>query len=220
MGIIVSVNKIKRLLRRLGFKWKRYRKSLKIKRDEGLFRLFQEEIKQLEEMAKTGEIDLMYFDGSGFNLNPNVPYGWLPLGQQITLPANRGNGWTVLAAINIQNDQVEAQIYEGAATAKCVIKFFDDLCETLTKKTIVILDNASIHKANLVKDKQKGWAEKNLFLQFIPAYSPELNKIEIFWKQMKHSWLEVPDYQSRDALYKAIFRVFNNYGSKYRISFN
>lgn len=193
----MSVGKIKNLLRQLGFKWKRYRKSLKRNRDEGLFRLFQEEINKLEEMSKAEEIDLFYFDGSGFNLNPNVPYGWLPVGQQITLPANRGNGWTVLAALNIQNDKVEAQIYEGAATAKCVINFFDDLCNTITRRTIVILDNASIHKANIVKEKQKIWAEKNLFLQFIPAYSPELNKIEIFWKQMKHFWLEIPDYDSR-----------------------
>ncbi|WP_431733819.1 transposase [Chondrinema litorale] len=33
----------------------------------------------------------------------------------------------------------------------------------------------------MVKEKLSEWREKGLYLQFIPAYSPELNKIEILW---------------------------------------
>ena len=83
-----------------------------------------------------------------------------------------------------------------------------------------ILDNASIHKAKIVQEKQQEWKDKNLYLQFIPAYCPELNKIEILWKQMKHHWLEVQDYLSRDSLFNAIHRTINNFGSIYRISFS
>ena len=221
LGIEKSVGQVKRLLKKLGFKWKRYRKSLKRNRDEVLFKYFKTELSALEELAQREELDLLYFDGSGFNLNPNVPYGWLPKGQTITLPAIRGKGWTVLAALNAKKEQiVEAQLYEGAATSDCIIQFFDSLSIDIQQKTIVILDNASIHKAKVVQEQQQKWKDRGLYLQFIPAYSPELNKIEIFWKQMKHDWLEVNDYLSLDALYLAIHRCINSFGSKYRISFN
>lgn len=219
LGFNISKSKLKRCLRKLGFKWKRYRKSIKNKRDSTLFELFKEELKILSNMAKMDEIELLYFDGSGFQLNPNVPYGWLPKGQQITLPATRHKGWTVLGLLNINKETIEGTIYEGAATAECVVQFFDNLLPNIKKKTIVILDNASIHKANIVKQKQKEWANNNLFLQFIPAYSPELNLIEIFWKHMKHFWLKPQDYLSKETLYNAIINIFNNYGSKYTISF-
>jgi hypothetical protein len=171
VGIKKSVQQVKRALKKLGYKWKRYRKSLKKDRDEVLFQFFKTEIKALEILEEKERIDLLYFDGSGFNLNPNVPYGWLPKGQEITLPATRGNGWTVLAALNTKAEQiVEAELYEGAATSECIIHFFDSLSDKLQRKTIVILDNASIHKAKIVQEKQQEWKDKNLFLQFIPAY--------------------------------------------------
>ena len=186
-----------------------------------LFELFKSEIKKLEQEELAEKIDLLYFDGSGFNLNPTVPYGWLPTGQDIVLPAIRGNGWTVLAALNTKAEEIiEAEIYEGAATSECIIHFFDNLSTKLKRKTVVILDNASIHKAKIVQEKQQEWKAKNLFLQFIPAYCPELNKIEILWKQMKHDWLEVKDYSSINSLFDAIHRCINNFGSVYRISFN
>ncbi|WP_431733784.1 transposase [Chondrinema litorale] len=38
-----------------------------------------------------------------------------------------------------------------------------------------------MHKAKIIKEKLVEWRQKGLYLQFIPAYSPELNKIEILW---------------------------------------
>ena len=201
-------------------KWKRYRKSLSEKRDEVMFRFFQEELKKLEELSAKDEVDLLYFDGSGFNLNPNVPYGWLKIGQKVQLPALRGQGYTVLASLNAKEEKItEALLFEGAANADCIIYFFDSLVQKIEKKTMVILDNASIHKAKIVQSKQQEWAKKGLFLQFIPPYCPELNKIEIFWKQMKHQWLNVKDYSSLDTLKKAILKVIQDFGDIYRISF-
>ena len=220
-GYIRSVNQLKRLVKKLGWKWKRYRKSLKLERNEELFRYFILEIKELEKEVLSKKIDLLYFDGSGFNLNPNQPYGWLPTGQNITLPALRGKGWTVLAALNTASERIiEAQAYEGAANSECIIHFFDSLVNLIKKKTVVILDNASIHKSKIVKSKEKEWRKKGLFFQFIPAYCPELNKIEILWKQMKHFWLRPQDYTSKESLHEAIFRCIQNFGSIYRISFN
>jgi transposase len=208
------------LFKKIGLKWKRYRKSLSAERDEVMFRFFQGELKELEQLSEEGLIDLLYFDGSGFNLNPNVPYGWLKIGQKVQLPALRGQGYTVLASLNVKEEKItEALLLKGAANADCIIYFFDTLVQKIDKKTIVILDNASIHKAKIVQAKLQEWRTKGLFLQFIPPYCPELNKIEIFWKQMKHQWLHVIDYSSLDSLERAIFRCIQQFGSIYRILF-
>jgi len=45
------------------------RKSLKKERDEGLFRFFEAEIKELAALEQAGEIELFSFDESGFDLN-------------------------------------------------------------------------------------------------------------------------------------------------------
>jgi transposase len=66
--------------------------------------------------------------------------------------------------------------------------FLDFLQQLLTRYTdkfvILILDNARIHHAKLVRP----FLEQNrhrLFLVFIPPYSPELNPIEKMWRWLK-----------------------------------
>ena len=43
------------------------------------------------------------------------------------------------------------------------------------------------------------WRTKNdLFLFFLPTYSPKLNLIEILWRKIKYEWLEFKAYLSFD----------------------
>jgi len=195
------------------------RKSLKQKRDETLFRFFQEELEILKQQALRGDIDLFYFDGTGFNLNPNVPYCWTEKGKTSILPAIRSRGYTVLGLLNINKNEFQGNLYEGAANSECVIQTLDELSKNIKRTSVIILDNASIHKAKIVQEKMKEWRKKGMLLQFIPAYSPELNLIEILWKMMKHYWLESKHYSSMHDLKKAIIRILKGYGKEYTISF-
>ena len=47
---------------------------------------------------------------------------------------------------------------------------------------VILMDNASSHTTAKMK------VEENLRLIFLPAYAPELNPIERFWKELK-DWL-------------------------------
>ncbi len=50
------------------------------------------------------------------------------------------------------------------------------------KKLIIILDNAKIHKAKIIKE----FSHKNeIILVYLPPYSPNLNPIEFMWKDLK-----------------------------------
>jgi hypothetical protein len=38
---------------------------------------------------KSKELDLYYFDESGFSLTPCIPYAWQPVGEVIEVPSSR-----------------------------------------------------------------------------------------------------------------------------------
>ncbi len=62
-----------------------------------------------------------------------------------------------------------------------VIACIDAFCKTLTKRTVLVIDNASIHTSDAMEEKHAEWKEDGLELFFLPPYSPQLNLIEILW---------------------------------------
>lgn len=70
-------------------------------------------------------------------------------------------------------------VFECSVNSEIVVACFDAFSLTLNKPTIVILDNASIHHSQLFEDEIKKWEDRELFLYYLPKYSPELNLIEI-----------------------------------------
>ena len=56
-------------------------------------------------------------------------------------------------------------------------------------------------------------------MQFIPAYCPELNYIEILWKHIKYHWLKIDAYKNIETLTLELDKILNQIGDKYRITF-
>ncbi|MDW7690654.1 IS630 family transposase [Flammeovirgaceae bacterium SG7u.111] len=210
---------VKRILKKSGLVWKRMRNSLENNRDEEMFRFFQQELDCLGQQARQGEIDLCYFDETGISLCPNVPYAWQPVGTANKLPARRGNGVSVLGILDPLANTFTGSYYHGAANSACVIQVLDSFSETITKKTVLVLDNAAIHRSKEVGEAMGKWKKKGLYLQFIPAYCPELNLIEILWKMLKHYWIRPRHYASMQSLIEATLYILQNYGKQYSISF-
>ena len=194
------------------------RNWLKTERDEGLFRFFEAELKLLKELDEQDEIDLVFMDEVGFSLHPTVPYAWQPIGKRIGLPAQRGKNLTVMGCFQLDHT-FEAYLFEGPMNAEAVKASIEHFVTTINKKTIMILDQASIHTSNLIKEQIPKWRQKGLYLQFLPAYSPELNLIEILWKNIKHHWLPQQAYKSLEELKQYLFDIFRNLRKEYRINF-
>ncbi|WP_367235056.1 transposase [Sulfurimonas sp.] len=45
-------------------------------------------------------MDVEYFDESGFNLNPNLPYAWNKIGETLSIPSKRSGNLNVLGSLN------------------------------------------------------------------------------------------------------------------------
>lgn len=217
-GKKVSVWTIKRMLKAAGYRYKRMRRSLKSKGDEVLFSFFRQELKHLQQLEAAGEIDLVYFDEAGINLTPAIPYAWQPKHERYELPCCRSQNLTVLGFMNGQS-HCYSFLFEGAANSKVVASCINAFAEQITRKTVVILDQASIHTAQQVQKQIPEWQHRGLYLQFLPAYCPELNQIEILWKFIKYYWLDLTAYQSMSKLKTSLNEVLENIGTKYLITF-
>ncbi len=99
-GKKISLKTLKRLCKKAGMSWKRVRKSLKANRDEEGFNRVVKTLQALIPQAQKGRIDLYYFDKSGFNLTPCVPYAWQPLGETLEIPSQRSQPLNVLGLMN------------------------------------------------------------------------------------------------------------------------
>ena len=108
---------------------------------------------------------------------------------------------------------------QGYVDSEIVIACFDQFCTTINKKTIAIVDNASMHTSGEFKDKLGEWEENGLTVKYLPTYSPELNLIEIVWRFIKYNWLPLSAYLSFKNLKKELQKVLDGIGSEYRITF-
>ncbi|KHD29533.1 transposase [Xenorhabdus nematophila] len=57
-----------------------------------------------------------------------------------------------------------------------------------------------------------------MFLLYLPTYSPELNLIEIVWKQAKYHWRRFMTW-TQETMEEEINALLGGYGEKYAINF-
>ena len=218
-GIKLSKSTLKRLSKKARLSWKRVRKSLRRKRNDEKFEEALEEIHGLMAQADRGDIDFYYFDESGFTLEPCVPYAWQELGKTIEVPSSKSRRLNVLGFID-RECHFESYVFEGSVNSDVVISCFNEFSKNLNKKTVVLIDNAPTHTSNAFLDNIDDWEKQNLFIQNIPAYSPELNKIEILWRKIKYEWLNFSAYESFTALKENLNYILANIGQEYHINFS
>lgn len=147
-----------------------------------------------------------------------MPYAWQPIGETIEVPCSKSSRLNVLGFLTLDN-QFEPFVFECNIDTDIVIATFDEFAKTITKKRVIIIDNAPIHTSNKFVAKIKEWEKKGLFIKFLPTYSPELNIIEIFWRFIKYEWLPFSAYSSFKQLVIEVENILSQIGDQYRIQF-
>jgi len=100
-----------------------------------------------------------------------------------------------------------------------IISIFNKFIKNIKEKTFVVLDNASIHKSKKFKENIKRWENQGLYLFYLPTYSPELNKIEILWREMKYRWFSIEAFKSNKLFIQHIKYLLKNFDIKYDLNF-
>jgi transposase len=218
LGLNISNGQLKRFIKKLGYTWKRFRKSLKSQQDKIIYNAKLKQLKELYTLEEQGYLDIYYADESGFNLTPYIPYGWQPKGEYIELLPKKSKRLNVFGFINKEND-LTSFVTTQSINSYLVIACIDSFVETIRKKTVVIIDNASIHHSDNFEDKIREWKEEDLYVFYLPTYSPHLNLIEILWRKIKYEWLEPEHYENWMVFQDAVENILSKVGGEFKINF-
>jgi transposase len=171
-------------------------------------------LKELEALSTQGFIDLYYGDETGVSTAGYCPYAWQHKDEQLSIAAlpisrQRLNCFGCISRTN--------QFWHATTTRTMDAEFiFEQLkafSQTLTKPTVLVLDNARIHKTDKILHHLQQFQQQNLYIFYLPPYSPHLNIAETLWRVMKGKWLEVKDYLSADTLFKAVRQCLADVGT-------
>ena len=122
------------------------------------------------------DIDIVYIDETSFHLWMQPAHCWLRDGMIVQLPKSRGHSIGVIGALSIQRGLILTKVFTGSNSTGTFMHFIDQLKAICAgTKTVVVMDNLSVHHAN---DVVKLFDENDFVAKFLPTYSCDLNPIE------------------------------------------
>jgi transposase len=217
-GIVVSKDTVKRILKCSGMKWKRLRKVVGGQPKEEIYERKRKILKALQRLSDKGSLDLRYLDETGFCLTPYVPYAWQEQKEKQGIESKQSKRLNVLGLMNRENE-LYSYIFETKINSEIVIKFLDLYVQKINKRTVVVLDNAPIHRSKAFQKKIGEWRKKKMEIFWLPTYSPHLNLIEILWRFMKYEWIETQAYKTWKHLTQYVEHILQCFGDRYVINF-
>ncbi len=147
-----------------------------------------------------------------------MPYAWQSKDEPVLLPSSRGKSTSVFGLMSTLGTLIY-DFYDQAVNSEKMIAFFDNFVNGIIKRTVVVLDNSSLHTSKKFREKLKEWEALDLIIYYLPPYSPELNKIEILWRFIKYQWLKPEAYSSFENLKTNLKNVLDCFGTKCIINF-
>jgi transposase len=111
-------------------------------------------------------------------------YGRSPRGERLVASVPHGHWKTLTFVAALRLDGLTAPtVIDGAMNGPSFIAYVSQvLAPTLRKGDIVFMDNLSTHKIDGVREAIEAAGAK---LRYLPAYSPDLNPIEMAFSKLK-----------------------------------
>jgi transposase len=206
--VFYSISGLVKLLHRLGFC---YKKPILVPdklnpqlQDKWLEEYFELE-KELENQPKETRDVILFGDACHPTHNTLAHSCWQKVGRENTKEIKAKTGRdrvNIMGVYGLYNQEATLEQYDKTINANSIVDFTKKVQATHKwnqnqnqnpKNIYIILDNARVHHANIVQDWLKSNQNQNanqnnlprIIFKFLPAYSPNLNKIEPFWKYLK-----------------------------------
>lgn len=220
----MSWQTVKRLLKKLGYSYRRARRNCaKVPRPTAVAAA-QKALQRLRQLAREGVCDVVYGDESGFSLQPLLPYLWQQKGNTLGFASQcHRQRLNVLGFWKYAGQEAAKLMWHSMTGSPKAADFIaaveKKLLPRLSRRTILVLDNASLHRSVQVQQKRAAWRQKGLRLLFLPPYCPHLNVIEVLWRQVKYRWLDPAAYTDFDSLSRSVRHILKLCPHRYRITF-
>jgi len=140
-------------------------------------------VENIDKYKKDGR-KIVYIDESGFAESMPRTHGYSLKGTRCfgTHAWGKGKRTNVIGA-QINNEMLTVSLFNEAINADIFYEWVQhDLLPKVPNNSVLVLDNASFHKR---KDIKNSIYNANHILEYLPTYSPDLNKIEKKWAQAK-----------------------------------
>lgn len=165
--------------RTLGAGYKRIRLTPKGEPSPQILESAVERLQELDRLEISGHIDLVFGDESHVCTSGYVPYGWQFPDEKVSIRVEKCGRLNIFGMISRNNK------YHGFTSTESInsdrfIEYMDEYTLTLKKLTVLVLDNASIHKSKKVKERVEDWKKRGLYIFYLPPYSPHLNLLKPF----------------------------------------
>ena len=112
--------------------------------------------------------------------------------------------------------RLDAAPFERTLTSDDLLGYLRDRLPAADIPRVVVLDNAGMHTSQVVKAARPGLAKLGVYLYYLPPYSPELNRIEPVFKQVKHHDMPTRSFTSKADLRVAVEAGFDAYRRRLR----
>jgi transposase len=181
-------------------------------RDEAAIALWRSEVwPELKKQARLERRSLVFIDESGFYLLPAKVRSYAPRGHPPVLRVlETHDHLSVMSAVTPQGRLFTLVRDEPLTGLECV-RFLKHLLAHLERKLLVIWDGSPIHRGQAVKGFLAHGGARQVHLERLPGYAPDLNADEGVWNQLKYvelrnrCCLDFPHL--RHHLYLAIVRL-------------
>lgn len=202
-GISYSSRGMLNLFDRLGLSYTRPTYTLD-KADPKKQEQFRKTFETLKKMLEGDITTILFEDESMIRDYQAIMKTWFPKGKQRIIPTyGKHEGVKLVGFLDYETGHVYVEEHKKY-DAEVFLQFLKNvLSQYPNGKTVIILDNARIHHAKLLKE----FLEENkdcLELVYLPPYSPNLNKIEELWGWLKDSVINNVFFHSREEIQKAV----------------
>ena len=148
----------------------------------------------------------------GFSPSQPTNYSWALPGVRPRIPYEnpQGRRLNVLAAL-VADGPDPTLIWWAlprTLTSEELLVFLREALPPGPTPRVVVLDNASMHVSGAVQQARPDLARDGVHLEYLPPYSPELNRIEPLFGAIKHHDLPERSYPTLYGLYQAVTAAF------------
>jgi transposase len=226
-GIKLSKSQVVRILKKKKYVyiWGKY--SLEDKQKPEDRKAFKEKLANYLKLAEENPeaIQIWFWDECGFSLRVIRRRNWTRKGKRRKIKGQRRTGRVnIMGGLRYSDKKRVCFVIEKGNSNT----FFEQLknlnqeikkewvdkgnnpedFETLGPKIIIILDNASFHKkAEIIE--QINIELPNIQLEYLPAYSPDYNLIELVWHSAKE-YIAHREFDNKEALKEVVTKLLND----------
>jgi transposase len=152
--------------------------------------------------------NLVFIDETGIHLGMTRLYGRSPIGERLydsDPPKDRGKNISLIGGLSLDGLIATMSVVGSVNTHVFLYYIQEILIPQLWAGAIVVMDNLSVHHAEVVQQAIEAVGAKVIFLA---PYSPDLSPIELCWSKLKQL-LRSAKARTSEALDQELTKIIN-----------